>query len=168
MVSIGCLVISLSLPWVTPLIVSVSKQPGGSQEMTGLIFKTMLCMITSACVNVAIKLILTLCWPNEFNFQRILSFLKLIRAWPRLILSCVSTSPHVYVPTHELFPELSSIVELKHTLPDLDHFLSSSERLHAVRPWQLHILSSSGSHDGESFTSKKRREPLPSAVVVKL
>lgn len=42
-------------------------------------------------------LILTLCWPNKFSIQGILSFLRQIHAWPRLRQYCVNISPHAYV-----------------------------------------------------------------------
>lgn len=59
-------------------------------------------------------------------------------------------------------------MEWKHTLADLDRFLSSSERLHAVWPRHSHILSASGSHVGEGYTCKCRRETLTKAAVSRL
>lgn len=160
--SIWCLVISLSLPWVMPLIVSVSKQPGGSQEMTGLIFKPHVCDNIGLCERCKITA-LTL-WPNEFSIQGIVLFSTAKPCLTRVDPVLCQHRPSCFVSSHTKYfygtlksnnrRVFSSIVELKHTLSDLGHFLSSSERLHAVRRWRSHILSSSGSHVGEGYTCK--------------
>lgn len=117
--SIWCLVISLSLPWVTSLIVSVSKQPVGSQQMTGLILKPcwiwwhwFAWMLHYNSFNSLTK------WIQGIqSIQGILSFLKQIHAWPRLIPYCVNISPHAYVLPHEFIPGNTGILTVDECCP---------------------------------------------------